>query len=129
MHQPTYEYIEQQINDHLSSKVPGPKRDALEKQFKDISERYNELKRSADKRHRQLNVLLPLARKYHDAQRNVERVVVRAETELGSLEKGNVDVEKGRQDLQNLKVSGRTWTESRTTKRTNCPDVLFGLRD
>ena len=104
MHEPAYEHIEKEVNSLLNSGAPGPKRDALEKQFNDVSERYGELKRLADQRRDQLDVVLPLAQDYHDAQQNVDGVVVRAETELSSLPKGVTDVDKGRQELQNLKV-------------------------
>ena len=57
-----------------------------------------------EERRRQLEEVLPLAQKYHDALQNVEGVVSRAETQLESFSGPVADLDKAKQQLSDIKV-------------------------
>lgn len=104
-HQPTYEFIEAEGDKALTAAKSGPQREELEQKLEEVKKRWKNLTEHTDQRRVQLEEVLPLAQKYHDALKNVESVVTRAETQLESFSGPVIDPDRAKQQLGDIKVS------------------------
>lgn len=102
-HQPTYEYIDKDANKILNTEPDTPIRQEVEEMYSDIKPRWQKVNERIAKRHDQINDILPLSRKFHDALQNVDGVVNRAETQLRSLDGVSLSSDKAKQELPNIK--------------------------
>lgn len=102
-HQPTYEYIDKDAKKFLKNEPDSPTRQDIEDSYNDIKPRWEDIKRRVNERHEQLDQILPLARKFHDALQNVDGVVNRGETQLHALDGVPLSSEKCKQELPNIK--------------------------
>lgn len=71
--------------------------------FTDIKPRWQKVNERIAERHEQINELIPLSRKFHDALQNVDGVVNRAERQARSLDGVSPSSDKGKQELPNIK--------------------------
>lgn len=102
-HQPTYEYIDKDAYKFLKNEPESPTRREIEDSYNDIKPRWEDIKRRVNERHEQLDQILPLTRKFHDALQNVDGVVNRGETQLRALDGVPLSSEKCKQELPNIK--------------------------
>jgi len=102
-HQPTYEYIDKDANKILNTEPDTPVRREVETMYNDIKPRWLKVNQRISQRHDQINDILPLSRKFHDALQNVDGVVNRAETQLHSLDGVSLSSDKAKQELPNIK--------------------------
>lgn len=73
-HEPLYNDVVKWCRNVISSEKPGPYRSALEKKYTDVVRLWRELKLKVRANVRELSVIIPLAKKYHNAVEPVRQV-------------------------------------------------------
>ncbi len=104
-HDPVYGELLHNGQQHLDTLPAGREKEKLTKKLKEITDRWIKTNRIAKERHDKLSRLSPCVVDYHENMAVTEDVIKQGEAQLKSLEPFGLNVDAGRKQLRDIRVS------------------------
>lgn len=129
-HEPLYDNAVKWSRDVINKERSGPYRNGIEKKYTEIVTLWRELKMKARTNLRELTVIIPLAKKYHDAVKPVRDVIESVEKSYVDHQPLGSNVEKGRLEIHQMEQLLKSLENSReavATMNSTSQELIYTL--